>query len=138
MTRNNLSELVARDLEIERTAFQNLRARIKQRVEELKLKLKVDQPKAIAKPQRTISEYVRSFLIGIGSNIVGLHVATNNFEIKLNIIQMESYSSIVVRWGSECPYQDFLEVYDTFKINGATNDTIKMRLFPFSLRNQAK
>ena len=33
---------------------------------------------------------------------------------------------------------NFLEVYDTFKINGATDDAIRLRLFPFSLRNWAK
>ena len=33
---------------------------------------------------------------------------------------------------------NFLEVYDTFKINGAIDDTITLCLFPFSSRNQVK
>eukprot|EP00257_Ricinus_communis_P015499 XP_015573425.1 uncharacterized protein LOC107261098 [Ricinus communis] len=32
----------------------------------------------------------------------------------------------------------FLEIYDTFKINGTTNDAIHLRLFPLSLRDRAK
>ena len=30
---------------------------------------------------------------------------------------------------------NFLEIGDTFKVNGATNNVIRLRLFPFSLRN---
>ncbi|XP_068666527.1 uncharacterized protein [Aristolochia californica] len=32
----------------------------------------------------------------------------------------------------------FLEIYDTVKINGVTEDTIRLRLFPFSLRDKAR
>ncbi|XP_063949928.1 uncharacterized protein LOC135152765 [Daucus carota subsp. sativus] len=34
--------------------------------------------------------------------------------------------------------RDFIEIYDTFKFNGVTEDAIKLRLFPFSLRDKAK
>ncbi|KAG8483835.1 hypothetical protein CXB51_023321 [Gossypium anomalum] len=33
---------------------------------------------------------------------------------------------------------NFLELYDTFKINGVSNDAIRLRSFPFSLKNKAK
>ncbi|XP_017970395.1 PREDICTED: uncharacterized protein LOC108660654 [Theobroma cacao] len=33
---------------------------------------------------------------------------------------------------------NFLEIYNTFKYNGVTNDAIRLRLFPFSLRDKAK
>ncbi|KAK5772885.1 hypothetical protein PVK06_049187 [Gossypium arboreum] len=33
---------------------------------------------------------------------------------------------------------NFLEFSDTFKINGVSDDAIRLRLFPFSLRNKAK
>ena len=39
MTKSNLSELLVGDLEIKRVTFQNLRARIRQRVEELGVEL---------------------------------------------------------------------------------------------------
>ena len=32
----------------------------------------------------------------------------------------------------------FLEIYDTFKHNGIIDDAIRLRLFPFSLRDKAK
>ncbi|KAI3704170.1 hypothetical protein L1987_74385 [Smallanthus sonchifolius] len=32
----------------------------------------------------------------------------------------------------------FLEICDTFKLNGVSNDSIQLRMFPFSLREQAK
>ena len=33
---------------------------------------------------------------------------------------------------------EFLEVYDTLKINGASTDAICLRMFPFSLRDKAR
>ncbi|XP_062080709.1 uncharacterized protein LOC133785495 [Humulus lupulus] len=33
---------------------------------------------------------------------------------------------------------NFVELYQTFKMNGASDDAIRLRLFPFSLRDQAK
>ena len=33
---------------------------------------------------------------------------------------------------------NFLEIYETFKYNGATNNAIRLRLFPFSLWDKAK
>ena len=43
------------------------------------------------------------------------------------------------------PYEDpnvhlvtFLEIADTVKMNGVTEDVIRMRLFPFSLRGKAR
>ena len=33
---------------------------------------------------------------------------------------------------------NFLEICDTFKHNGVTDDAIRLRLFPFSLNNKAK
>ena len=32
----------------------------------------------------------------------------------------------------------FLEICDTVKMNGVTEDTIRLRLFPFSLRHKAR
>ena len=34
--------------------------------------------------------------------------------------------------------ENFLEFCDTFKINSVSDDAIRLRLFPFSLRNKAK
>jgi len=67
-------------------------------------------------------------------------VAANNFELKLALISMVKQS----RFGGS-PMEDpnlhlsvFLEVCDTLKINGASTDVIRLRLFPFSLRDKAR
>ena len=34
--------------------------------------------------------------------------------------------------------RNFIEICDTFKFNGVSEDAVKLRLFPFSLRDKAK
>ena len=74
-------------------------------------------------------EYAKPFLTGMESSIVRLTVVANNFEIKLNIIQMVQQFMQFDRLQNEDPHThiaNFLEVCDTFKINGATNDVIRL------------
>ncbi|KAF7823691.1 uncharacterized protein G2W53_021835 [Senna tora] len=68
-------------------------------------------------------------------------IEANHFEINLNIIQsLQSH----VQFGG-FPTEDpiahilnFLEVCDTFKQNGVSEDAVKLWLFPLSLRDRAK
>ena len=88
----------------------------------------------MAEPQRTMSKYAKPPLTRVESSIVRLNVIVNNFEIKPNIIQMVQLDG----FQDEDPnahIANFLGVCDTFKINEATNDAIRLRLLPLSLRN---
>ncbi|KAK8945257.1 hypothetical protein KSP39_PZI007733 [Platanthera zijinensis] len=88
-----------------------------------------------------MSYYARPNLEGTQSSIIRPAVANNNFEIKTSIIQMVQQSVVFDGLPDEDPnlhLLNFLEICDTFKINGVTDDAIRLRLFPFSLRTKAK
>ncbi|KAJ9184809.1 hypothetical protein P3X46_004497 [Hevea brasiliensis] len=67
-------------------------------------------------------------------------VEANNFELKPALCQMVQQS----QFGgspSESPHvhlAHFLEISDMLKINGISVDAIRLRLFPFSLKDRAR
>jgi len=89
--------------------------------------------------RRTLRDYVTS----VHSQTPGITippVAAHNFELKPALISMVQQS----QFGGS-PMEDpnlhlsmFLEVCDTLKINGTSTDVIRLRLFPFSLRDKAR
>jgi Retrotransposon gag protein len=67
-------------------------------------------------------------------------VAANDFELKPALINMVSQNQFA-GLAHEDPNQhlaNFEEFCNTLKMNGVTPDAIKLRLFPFSLRDRAK
>ena len=88
MTRSNPFKLFAEDPEFEHTTLQNLRVRIRQIAEELGVDLEDTQLENMVEPHRMMFKYTRLSLTGIELSIVKPNVMANNFEIKLNIIQM--------------------------------------------------
>ncbi|XP_021729834.1 uncharacterized protein LOC110696807 [Chenopodium quinoa] len=67
-------------------------------------------------------------------------VTAQNFELKPHFIQFISNDSFVGT-PHECSVShidSFLEKCDTTKLNGVTDDAIRLRLFPFSLRDRVK
>ena len=90
------------------------------------------------KPPR---DYALPTTSGIQSAIVMPTIGANNFEIKPAIIQMMQNFYAFRGMPDDDPnlhLASFLEVCETFKINGVTADAIRMRLFPFSLKDRAK
>ncbi|KAL5555381.1 hypothetical protein UlMin_037617 [Ulmus minor] len=68
-------------------------------------------------------------------------IQANNFEIKPTIIQMIQSSVHFGGLANDDPnlyIANFMEICDTFKRNGVSDDTIQLHLFLFSLQNKAK
>ncbi|GKU88967.1 hypothetical protein SLEP1_g3172 [Rubroshorea leprosula] len=90
---------------------------------------------------RTLGSYATPSLEGIASSIRRSAIQANNFEIKPAIIQMIQQTVQFSGLPNENPYShiaSFLEICNTFKANGVSNDSVRLTLFPFSLRDKAK
>jgi len=90
---------------------------------------------------RPLRDYAMPSMEGAESSIKRPPIQANNFEIKPAIIQMIQHSVQFGGLSQEDPnvhLANFLEICDTFKHNGVSEDAIRLRLFPFSLRDKAK
>ncbi|KAL5570177.1 hypothetical protein UlMin_026752 [Ulmus minor] len=90
-------------------------------------------------PNRALKDYSIPS-VGV-SSIQRPPIQANNFEIKPAIIQMIQNSVQFGGLANDDPnlhIANFLEICDTFKHNGVTDDAIRLRLFPFSLNSKAK
>ena len=128
MRRARTWNIIPFDPEIERT----LRSQRKKKV------LAMAEGEQNAQP-RTLKDYVWPVVNENNSGIRRQTINANNFELKpalISIVQQAQFS------GS--PLDDpnilamFLEICDTVKMNGVTEDIIRLRLFPFSLRDKAR
>ncbi|XP_021751640.1 uncharacterized protein LOC110717296 [Chenopodium quinoa] len=73
---------------------------------------------------------------GLLSSIVRPPITAQSFELKPQFIQFISNDSFA---GTPVSHiESFLEKCNTIKLNGVTDDAIKLCLFPFSLRDRAK
>ncbi|XP_027156543.1 uncharacterized protein LOC113757463 [Coffea eugenioides] len=90
--------------------------------------------------RRILREFALPETQGSQTSIARPTVSANNFEIKPSLIQMVQQSQYGGN-ATEDPnshLSTFLEIYDTIKFNGVSDDAIKLQLFPFSLRDKAK
>lgn len=72
--------------------------------------------------------------------IMGPNILANNFEIKpalLNVVQQSQFGGNEIE-DPNTHISNFLEICITIRINGVGDEAIRLRLFPFSLRDKAK
>ncbi len=129
-SRSRVQNLLPFDPEIERT-LRNIRAKIKTLGSSPPLKMAEEQPKLLR-------EYFTPTIYTSPSCIRLPEVAAVQYEIKSSVIQMlPSFYGLT----NEDPYKhldEFLEICTTVKIQNFTDDALKLRLFPFSLKDRAK
>ncbi|KAJ0714148.1 putative retrotransposon gag domain, aspartic peptidase domain superfamily [Helianthus annuus] len=96
---------------------------------------------ADAEKNRILNEIGKPSLDGLPASINAPTIDNNNFEIKAGTISM--LQNAVQFYGKD--HEDpsvhiagFIEVCATFRIRDASADAIRLRLFPFSLRDGAK
>ena len=89
---------------------------------------------------RTLKDYVWPVVNENNSGIRRQTINANNFELKPTLISMVQQAQF-----SRSPLDDpnihlamFLEICNTVKMNGVIEDTIRLRLFLFSLRDKAR
>ena len=95
----------------------------------------------MAQPERrTLGDFAMPDISGSFGGIVAPAIANNNFEIKPSIIQMVQNNQFGGLQGEDlyAHILTFLNMCATFKINGVTDDAIRLRLFPFSVRDKAQ
>ena len=90
--------------------------------------------------QRSLRDYAAPTVGGIQTGILQPAIQANNFEIKPALIQMVQANQF---GGSSMDdpndhVTNFLQICETFKNNGASSDAVRLRLFPFSLRDKAR
>ena len=164
MTRSSTSKLEPIDPEIERT-FRSLRKLVQDKIvtikeEPMERQLRDDAlagvgngagervgarnevgAGAIQNAPRTLMDYAQPSLSGTESCIRRPAIESIAFELKPSYVTMIQTSVQFYGLPNEDPnlhVANFLEICDMFRANGASDDAIRLRLFPFSLRDKAK
>lgn len=88
-----------------------------------------------------LNTYVQPSLDGLNSSIVRPTIRAPNFELKPVMFQMLQTAGQFSGMPIEDPHLHlrlFIEVTDAFKMNGVTDEILKLKLFPYSLRDRAR
>ncbi|XP_048421217.1 uncharacterized protein LOC125468803 [Pyrus x bretschneideri] len=87
---------------------------------------------------RMLMEYSTPTVTTSLSCIVYSQIAANNFELKPSFIQMMPSFYGLSTEDPNLHINEFLEICDTLKVHNVTDEAVKLRLFPFSLKDKAK
>ncbi|MCI06860.1 hypothetical protein A2U01_0027921 [Trifolium medium] len=89
---------------------------------------------------KSLKDYATPTVVEPHSSIARPAVEANHFELKPSLLSMiqqnQFYGSITD--DPNLHLSVFLEYCDTLKLNAVTSDAIRLRLFPFSLRDKAR
>ena len=91
--------------------------------------------------QRALRDYATPRINELQSSITRPAIAANSFEIKPGTIQMVQNSVQFGGMANDDPNEhlmSFIEICETFKFNGVSDDAVRLRLFPFTLRDKAR
>ena len=136
MPRGRLEPLVQEDPEIERTL---LRRRRRNRQQTFQTQLEETIINKMADEDKPLKDYGAPTLEGLHSSIARPNVEANNFELKMslvNTIQQNQFGGSPQE-DPKLHIDNFLKYCDTVKMNGVSADAVRLRLFDFSLRDEA-
>ncbi|KAL4361167.1 hypothetical protein GQ457_04G019980 [Hibiscus cannabinus] len=92
-------------------------------------------------PARTVRDYLAEDLEGLNPVVTMPDFEAEHFELKLVMFNMLNTLGQFGGTPNENARQhlkSFLEICNSFKIYGVSNDVLKLKLFPYSLRDKAK
>ncbi|KAK8676074.1 hypothetical protein V6N13_034128 [Hibiscus sabdariffa] len=92
-------------------------------------------------PARTVRDYLAEDLEGLNPAVTMPEFEAEHFELKLvmfNMLNTLGQFSGAPTENARQHLKSFLEICNSFKIHGVSNDVLKLKLFPYSLRDKAK
>ncbi|KAL4304426.1 hypothetical protein GQ457_10G009210 [Hibiscus cannabinus] len=92
-------------------------------------------------PARTVREYLAEDLEGLIPAVTMPDFEAEHFELKpvmFNMLKTLGQFGGTPNENAGQHLKSFLEICNSFKIHGVSNDVLKLKLFPYSLRDKAK
>ncbi|KAL4280507.1 hypothetical protein GQ457_03G022660 [Hibiscus cannabinus] len=92
-------------------------------------------------PARTVRDYLAEDLEGLNPAVTMPDFEAEHFELKpvmFNMLNTLGQFGGTPNENARQHLKSFLEIYNSFKIHGVSNDVLKLKLFPYSLRDKAK
>ena len=146
MHRKSITELLSFDLEIERTLFRRKKAKANNLEMEDQNRDRFseghsDHNDMLGLREPTPGDCWRPMMNEDYSRIHHQSIDVNNFELKLALINMVQQQQQFGGSPSEDPNRhlsNFLQLCGMIKMNGVDHNVIKLKLFPFSLKDKAR
>ncbi|KAL4385057.1 hypothetical protein GQ457_15G017840 [Hibiscus cannabinus] len=92
-------------------------------------------------PARTVRDYLAEDLEGLNPAVTMPDFEAEHFELKpvmFNMLNTLGQFRGTPNENARQHLKSFLEICNSFKIHGVSNDVLKLKLFPYSLRDKAK